>query len=28
VMSNHYRPVNFLPNLRGMLAFYRFERRT
>lgn len=28
VMNHHYRPVNFLPNLRGMLAFYRFERRT
>lgn len=27
VMSDHNRPVNFLPNLMGMLAFYRFERR-
>ncbi|SOD17018.1 methionine biosynthesis protein MetW [Nitrosomonas ureae] len=27
VMNNHYRPVNFLPNLRGMLAFYRFESK-
>jgi len=26
VMNNDYRPVHFLPNLRGMLAFYRFER--
>lgn len=27
VMNDHNRPVNFLPNLMGMLAFYRFERR-
>lgn len=28
VMSAHNHPVNFLPNLMGILAFYRFERRT